>query len=94
MRRIAPLLILAACASPSPRFMDATRTDVVVEGRSYSVFREGSRAQVIRLGYAGPAERQAIPDQMLRAVALATGCAPVATSFTGDSGERTGRITC
>lgn len=94
MRLLAFLLLLAACASPSPRFMNATRNDVVIEGRSYSVFRDGNRAQVIRLGYASLAERQDIPDQMLRAVALATGCTPVAASFTGDSGERSGRITC
>jgi hypothetical protein len=94
MRPLAALLLLAACASPSPQFFDARRSDVVVEGRSYAVFRDGNRAQVIRLGYASPAERRAIPDQMLRAVALATGCSAVASSFTGDSGERRGRLTC
>ena len=95
MRALAALLLLTACtASPSPRFFDAQRSDVVVEGRSYTVFREGNRAQVIRLGYATPAQRKDIPAQMMRAVALATGCTPVATSFQGDSGERRGRITC
>ena len=94
MRALAALLALTACASPSPQFLTATRSDVVVEGRSFAVFREGTRAQVIRLGYATPAERRTLPDQMLRAVALATGCTPVASSFQGDSGERRGRITC
>ena len=95
MRALAALLLLTACtASPAPRFFDAQRSDVVVEGRSYAVFRQGNRAQVIRLGYATPAQRKDIPEQMLRAVALATGCTPVATSFQGDSGERRGRITC
>ena len=74
--------------------LDAQRHDVVVEGRSYTVFRDGHRVQVIRLGYATPAQRQDIPAQMLRAVALATGCSPVSASFQGDSGERRGRITC
>lgn len=95
MRPLAALLLLAACAaSPSPRFLDAQRHDVVVAGRSYTVFRDGNRVQVIRLGYATPAQRKEIPAQMLHAVALATGCTPVATSFQGDSGERRGRITC
>jgi len=94
LRPFFPLLLLAACASPSPPFFDAQRSDVVIDGRSYTVFREGNRAQVIRLGYATPAQRKDIPAQMLRAVALATGCTPVASSFQGDSGERRGRITC
>lgn len=94
-RVLLALLALAACgASPSPQFFNATRNDVVIDGRTYAVFHRANRAQVIRLGYAGPAERPEIPDQMLRAVALATGCTPVASSFTGDSGERRGRITC
>ena len=94
-RALLVLLALAACgASPSPQFFNATRNDVVIDGRTYAVFHHANRAQVIRLGYANPAERAVIPDQMLRAVALATGCTPVAASFTGDSGERRGRITC
>lgn len=91
---LAALLLLAACASPSPKFLDAQRSDVVIQGRSYAVFREGNRAQVIRLGYASPAERRVIAEQMIDAVALATGCTPVASSFLGDTGERRGRITC
>ncbi len=99
-RRALPCLVLCsmalvACgASPAPQFFNATRSDVVVEGRSFAVFHRDNRAQVIRLGYASPAERALIPAQMLRAVALATGCTPVATSFVGDSGERRGRLRC
>lgn len=88
-------LVLAACgASPSPQFFNATRNDVVVDGRTYAVFHRANRAQVIRLGYANAADRAQIPAQMLRAVALATGCAPITASFIGDSGERRGRISC
>lgn len=88
------LLLLAACASPSPQFHGASRSDVVIDGRSFAVFRQSNRAQVIRLGYATPAQRRDIPDQMLRAVSVATGCTPIASSFEGDSGERRGRIRC
>ena len=93
-RLIAALVLLTACASPSPQFMSATRHDVVVDGRSFAVFRDANRVQVIRLGYASPADRRDIPAQMLHATALATGCTPVPTSFQGDSGERRGRIRC
>ena len=93
--RFAPLLaLLAACASPSPQFFGAARQEVTVEGRRFTVLQDGSRAQVIRHGYAAPSARAGIPAQMLRAVAIATGCTPVTESFQGDSGERRGRIRC
>jgi hypothetical protein len=94
MRPLVALLLLAACASPSPQFFDAQRSDVTVQGRSFTVFRDANRVQVIRLGYATPAQRRDIPAQMLQAVTLATGCTPIAASFQGDSGERRGRISC
>lgn len=94
-RALLVLLALAACgASPSPQFFNSSRNDVVIDGRTYAVFHRANRAQVIRLGYAGPADRALIPGQMLRAVAMATGCTPITASFTGDSGERRGRIRC
>lgn len=93
-RSLTALAVLCACASPSPQFFGATRSDVTVDGRSFTVFREDTRVQVIRHGYARAAARADIPAQMLRAVAQATGCAPIETSFQGDSGERRGRIRC
>jgi len=93
-----PLLILialAACTgSPSPEFFGTAPQATTVAGRSFTVYRSENRVQVIRQGWASRAERAAIPEQMLIAVAQATGCAPVARSFLGDSGERRGRITC
>lgn len=88
------VLFLAACASPSPEFFGATKTNTIIDGRAFTVFRRDSRVQVIRHGYAGLAEQRAIPEQMLRAVEQATGCKAVVESFQGDSGERRGRIAC
>lgn len=93
-RSLTALAVLCACASPSPQFFGATRSDVTVDGRSFTVFREDTRVQVIRHGNARAAARADIPAQMLRAVAQATGCTPIETSFQGDSGERRGRIRC
>ncbi len=93
-RLLPALALLCACASPSPQFFGAVRSDVTVDGRSFTVFREDTRVQVIRHGYAHAAARRDIPAQMLRAVAQATGCTPIETSFQGDSGERRGRIRC
>jgi hypothetical protein len=93
-RLLPALALLCACASPSPQFFNASRQDIVIDGRSFTVFRKDTRVQVIRHGYARSDERPDIPAQMLRAVAQATGCTPIETSFQGDSGERRGRIRC
>lgn len=93
-RLLPALALLCACASPSPQFFGASRSDVTIDGRSFTVFREDTRVQVIRHGYARAAARPDIPEQMLRAVAQATGCTPIESSFQGDSGERRGRIRC
>lgn len=91
---ILPLLLAACTASPSPAFFGSTPQTTTVAGRSFTVFRDENRVQVIRHGWASPRDRQTIPEQMLLAVAQATGCKPIAQSFQGDSGERRGRITC
>lgn len=93
-RLLPALALLCACASPSPQFLNASRQDVVIDGRRFTVFRKDTRVQVIRHGYARSDERPDIPAQMLRAAAQATGCTPIETSFQGDSGERRGRIRC
>jgi hypothetical protein len=94
MLMLPALALLAACASPSPQFFGAARQDITIDGRRFTVLRADSRVQVIRHGHADRNARADIPDQMLRAVAQATGCTPIATSFQGDSGERRGRIRC
>lgn len=93
-RTLLVALLLSACASPSPEFFGASKTAVTIDGRAFTVFRRDNRVQVIRHGYAAPAAQRGIPEQMLRAVAEATGCRPLGDSFIGDSGERRGRISC
>ena len=89
-----PVLLAACTASPAPTQFGSTAQTTTVAGRSFTVLRDENRVQVIRHGWASPREQQAIPEQMLLAVAQATGCKPIADSFQGDSGERRGRITC
>ena len=94
LRLLPVLAVLCACASPSPQFFGAKRQEVVVDGRQFTVFQDQNRVQVVRHGYARPAARRDIPDQMMRAVLQATGCAPQEASFQGDSGEMRGRVKC
>ena len=96
MKRLLPLLFLAACgAQPAPEFMlGAQRADVQRNGRDFTVFHTESRVEVIRLGFAGRGEHQAIRADMEALVADVTGCTLDQSSVVGDSGEMRASILC
>ncbi|MBP9951168.1 MAG: hypothetical protein V9G14_03180 [Cypionkella sp.] len=95
MKRLIPLLFLAACgAQPAPEFFNATRVDVTRDARQYTVFYTEKRVEVIRLGYASRGEHQAIRAQMIALIPEVTGCKLYKKSLTGDSGEMRGAIRC
>lgn len=96
-RRLVPLVLIlvAGCgASPAVEFFGAARTDVVRDGRSYTVFQKNNRVEVIRQGYARRGEHQAIRAQMIALIPEVTGCSLVESSLIGDSGEMRGSIRC
>lgn len=89
------LTFLAACgASPAPEFLGATRTDVTLNGRDYTVFQKGERVEVIRLGYARRGEHQEIRATMIALIPQITGCKLRESTLTGDSGEMRGSLDC
>ena len=89
------LVFLAACgASPAPEFMGATRTDVNLNGRDYTVFQKGERVEVIRLGYARRGEHQEIRATMIELIPRVTGCKLRDSTLEGDSGEMRGSLDC
>jgi hypothetical protein len=89
------LLLLAGCgASPAPEFMGASRTDVTVNGRDYTVFQKGERVEVIRLGYAHRGEHQEIRATMIELISRVTGCKLRDSTLQGDSGEMRGSLDC
>jgi hypothetical protein len=95
MKAIFPLLFLVACgAQPAPEFVNATRTDVIRDGRQYTVFHTQKRVEVIRQGYAVRGQHEAIRAQMILLTQEVTGCRLVQTSLQGDSTEMRGSITC
>jgi len=95
MKRLIPLIFLAGCgASPAPEFMNATRTDITVNGRSYTVFQKGERVEVIRLGYARRSDQQEIRATMIELIPTVTGCKLRENSLQGDSGEMRGSLSC
>ena len=95
MKRLSPLLLLAACgAQPSPLLYGAQRQQVNVAGRDYTVFWTARRVEVIRLGWASPGQHQGIRATMIDLIPQVTGCRLVERTLTGDSGEMRGYITC
>ena len=95
MKRLIPLILLAACgAQPAPFMIDAQRRDMQVAGRAYSVFWTDTTVEVIRLGWAANGEHRGIRETMIELARTVTGCRLDEPSLTGDSGEMRGRITC
>jgi hypothetical protein len=88
-------ITLAACgASPAPEFFGATRTDITVNGRDYTVFQKDERVEVIRLGHARRGEHQEIRATMIELIPKVTGCKLREASLQGDSGEMRGSLQC
>lgn len=95
MRTLALILTLSACgAQPAPQFFGADRTDVIRDGRKYTVYQKGNAVEVIRLGYARRGEHQGIRATMMDLIPEVTGCSLIASSLQGDSGEMRGRLRC
>ncbi|PTE13099.1 hypothetical protein [Pseudogemmobacter blasticus] len=95
MKRLLPLIFLAACgAQPAPQMWGAEQTEVTRNGRHYVVFQKGSMVEIIRLGYARRGEHQQIRADMIELIPQVTGCRLRETSLQGDSGEMRGLVTC
>ena len=95
MKRLIPLIFLAACgAQPTPQMFGAERIEATRNGRQYVVFKKEKTFEIIRLGYAGRGMHQGIRKDMIELIPELTGCNLVATTLQGDSGEMRGRINC
>lgn len=97
------LLLLVGCgASPAPQFRGAVRHDVTLDGYRFVVFHKEDQAEVVRLGYLTPSQRDLVPALMIRAAERATGCkvaGPSAgpwksPSLPGDTGEARFQLKC
>lgn len=89
------LILLTACgAQPAPEFFHAKRHEVTRDGRSYVLFQNPTRVEVIRLGHARRGEHQAIRATMIALIPELTGCVLLPSSLQGDSGEMRGTIRC
>ncbi|MFM2391385.1 MAG: hypothetical protein RLZZ437_2940 [Pseudomonadota bacterium] len=95
MKRLIPLIFLAACgAQPTPAMFGAERFEATRDGRQYVVFLKDNAVEVIRLGYATRGEHAGIRATMLALVPEVTGCKLNENSVVGDSGEIRGSVRC
>lgn len=92
------LVMLAACASPTPEMLGAEQFDTVQGGIHFTVFQKGEMAEVIRHGYLTRVERAPVQGLMAEAVKQTTGCGvrpdSMLTRIPGDTGEARFRLTC
>lgn len=86
--------LLTGCASPAPEFMGAQEMRLTRNGRDFAVFRQGNRAEAIRLGYAALSERKGMVATLISVMAEATGCTPIPGTVEGDTGEIRARLRC
>ena len=92
------ILLLAACASPAPGYFNATRHDITLQGIDFTVFHDGTSAEVIRHGYLTRRERGVVPELMVQAAEKTTGCRVIPNSLRsripGDTGEARVALDC
>jgi hypothetical protein len=94
MRLLLPLFLAACGAQPTPLMLGAERVEVTRDGRTYVVFVKDNMVEVIRLGYARPREHAGIRQTMIALIPQVTGCDPLPSTLTGDSGEMRARLRC
>lgn len=87
-------LLLAACASPSPRFMGATRTEVTVNDMQFTVFQRASEVEVYRTGLRSVPRQRDVFGNAIVAIEQATGCPLRPKSMTGDAALIRASVDC
>ena len=88
------LAVLASCDSPTPGMGRGEKTEVVVDGSRFSVYRRDDRVEVIRTSrewLPNWAESRAKAEMAIR---QATGCKVRGNSFEGDQAMAKARLNC
>lgn len=88
------VVMIAACASPSPAFFGAQKTEVTRDGMRFAVFQKGETAQAIRLGYANRAARRDMAMRLAVVMEEVTGCKIRQSTLAGDTTELRAKLTC
>ena len=88
------LSVLTACSSPSPQFLGSPASRQTVDGWRIDVYRNGNRAQAIRLSAAFGAHAYAMQLRGAEAIYRATGCTVDPDKVRADSSVMTATLRC
>lgn len=92
--KVALLLMIAACDSPSPWYDKASGKTEIVSGYTFRVHSNGRRAQAIRVSRERrPHVALVVPAAMI-AIERATGCAILRDRAKGDTNVIVAQIDC
>lgn len=94
MRVLIPLVLAACASSPMPGMIGAVKAEVTAQGRDYTLWYTTTKVEIVRHGWAGPGDHQAIRATMIALIPHVTGCRLNEGSLTGDSGEMHASIHC
>jgi hypothetical protein len=96
MRRLVPLALvaLAACNSPSPKFMSGAQQEVTVESSTFAVWRVDDRVEVIRTSREFRPRLSVVHDRARVAIRQATGCRVWKGTLKGDHAVIEARLAC
>lgn len=95
-RIIALVLVfgLAACASPSPRFIGAASKEIEVAGSRFTVFRRGDEVEAFRTSREWLPRQSEVFMRAEAAIRAATGCDVRPNSMTGDQAIVRAELDC
>ncbi|KMW60396.1 putative lipoprotein [Candidatus Rhodobacter oscarellae] len=76
---------LAACDSPSPRYIGLEPTRVTIEGTTFSIRQKAGEVEAIRVNAEAAPREGLIMVKAAAAIEQATGCPPVSYTMRGDT---------
>lgn len=87
-------LILAACSSPSPKYLGIQPMQTTVDGWRIDVYRKGDQVQAIRVNAAVLPNATQMTERARVAIEGVTGCKIAKNSLKGDSNVANARLNC
>jgi hypothetical protein len=87
-------LALAACASPSPRFLGTEPAFAEGRGHEFAIYQRGSDIQALRVDRTWPVRQRDVFLGAVQAIEAATGCTLRPRSMRGDAAIVEAEVAC